>query len=476
MAKTYATVPPEIETMPKGIPYIIGNEAAERFSYYGMNAFLVVFMTQHLLNSSGEAAPFSDAKATEWAHYFKFGAYLFPILGAIFSDWLIGKYRMIISLSMVYCAGHAVLALIDSPVASSVEPPTLLALGLFLIAVGAGGIKPCVSAHVGDQFGAKSQHLLSTVYGWFYFSINFGSTFSTMLTPWLLEEYGPGWAFGVPGVLMAIATFVFWMGRNKFVHVPPSGKKFFEDTFSPEGLRVIRNLIPLYFFIMMFWVLFDQTMSTWVLQAKKMDRVLVDTNLFGQDIRWEILESQVQTANPLFVMMLIPVFTFGVYPLMGRFFKVTPLRKIGIGLAVAGLSFVVVSLIETRITAGEKPSIYWQFLAYFIITCAEVMVSITGLEFSYTQAPKTMKSFIMGLFLLSVAFANLLVAQVNGFIDSQMEKGVSYLQGANYFWFFTACMAVMAVLYIVWSQFYSGHSYIQSTKGTLPGDDINRPT
>ena len=89
----------------------------------------------------------------------------------------------------------------------------MLGLGLALIALGAGGIKPCVSAHVGDQFGKQNKHLITKVFGWFYFSINFGSTVSMPLTPWLLEHYGPGWAFGVPGILMAIATFVFWLGR-----------------------------------------------------------------------------------------------------------------------------------------------------------------------------------------------------------------------------------------------------------------------
>ena len=113
----------------------------------------------------------------------------------------------------------------------------MLAMGLGLIALGAGGIKPCVSAHVGDQFGEQNEHLIPRVFGWFYFSINAVSTISMLLTPWLLENYGPGWAFGVPGVLMVLATFVFWIGRYKFVHIPPGGNEFFRETFSEDGLR-----------------------------------------------------------------------------------------------------------------------------------------------------------------------------------------------------------------------------------------------
>ena len=86
-----------------------------------------------------------------------------------------------------------------------------LSIGLGLIAMGSGGIKPCVSAHVGDQFGKTNSHLLEKVFSWFYFSINFGAFFSTLATPLLLEKYGPNVAFGIPGVLMFIATFVFWI-------------------------------------------------------------------------------------------------------------------------------------------------------------------------------------------------------------------------------------------------------------------------
>ena len=125
---------------------------------------------------------------------------------------MLGKYRTILWLSIVYCAGHLVLAM-D-------ETRNGLFWGLALIAVGSGGIKPCVSAHVGDQFSKSNAQLLERVFGWFYFSINLGAFTSTLLTPFLLESYGPTYAFGVPGVLMAIATLLFWMGRNKFVHIP----------------------------------------------------------------------------------------------------------------------------------------------------------------------------------------------------------------------------------------------------------------
>ncbi len=216
--RKYQSAPFASPDVPPGIPYIIGNEGAERFSFYGMRAILVVFMTQHLLNREGTLGPMSDAEAKGWFHLFVSAVYFTPLLGALISDGLLGKYRTIITLSLVYCLGHLALAVDHTRLG--------LAIGLGLIALGSGGIKPCVSAHVGDQFGQTNQHLLSRIFGWFYFSINLGAFFSMLATPWLMEHWGASVAFGVPGVLMGAATLIFWAGRYKFVHNPPGGVRF----------------------------------------------------------------------------------------------------------------------------------------------------------------------------------------------------------------------------------------------------------
>jgi POT family proton-dependent oligopeptide transporter len=155
----YRTAPAPITGMPPGIPYIVGNEAAERYSYYGMRAILVIFMTKFLMNANGELDVMTDEQAKTWFHVFVTAVYFFPIFGAIISDAFFGKYRTILVLSIVYCLGHLTLAIDDTR--------TGLALGLGLIAIGSGGIKPCVSAHVGDQFGQTNARLLPKVFGWF---------------------------------------------------------------------------------------------------------------------------------------------------------------------------------------------------------------------------------------------------------------------------------------------------------------------
>lgn len=436
----YLTAPIATEHMPPGVPYIIGNECAERFSFYGMKAILVVFMTQYLLNHSGELAVMSETRAKIYYHAFVWAVYFLPLLGAIIADAFLGKYRTILYLSIVYCFGHLALAVDETRVG--------LFTGLALIALGSGGIKPCVSANVGDQFGATNQHLLKKVFAWFYFSINFGSFFSTLLTPWLLEKYGPHIAFGVPGVLMLLATIIFWMGRNKYVHIPPGGWGFVRETFSGEGLRVIGRLTLLYVCVAMFWSLFEQTGSAWVLQAKNMELEFLG-------VTW--LPSQVQAVNPILVMAFIPLFTYVVYPAIDRVFALTPLRKISIGFFLTSLSFALSTWIEQQIVAGYRPNIGWQVLAYVILTAAEVMVSITGLEFSYTQAPKKMKSLIMSVWLMAVALGSAFTVLINWL----MEIKVLNLEGPSYYLFFTVTMLITAVVFVFIAMTYQPRLYIQ---------------
>ena len=398
----YRTSPLVTDKMPPGIPYIIGNEAAERFSFYGMKAALAIFMANYLGVLGGNNL--TEAEATTYVSWFNTAVYLTPLLGAVIADSFFGKYHTIMSLSIVYCLGHVCLAFMG---VGGVAQFWLLA-GLGLISLGAGGIKPCVSAHVGDQFGAKNQHLITNTFNIFYFSINFGAVVSNLLIPWVLKWYGPHWAFGIPGVLMALATLFFWMGREKFAHIPAEGRSFIKELKSREGLGVIGKLLPLVIFVGIFWCLFDQTASRLVFQAERMDR-----NIFGI----EVLPSQIQAANPFLILVLIPLFTFVIYPLVGKKIKLTPLRKIGTGLAIMAIAFLIVSISQEAIDRGEVPHVGWQLLAYLILTSAEVMVSIVALEFFYTQAPRKMKSLMMAIFLASVSVGNSFTAVVNNWIQ-----------------------------------------------------------
>lgn len=447
---------------PPQIKYIVGNEACERFSFYGMKSILVVFMTTQLLISAQEAS------ATY--HLFVSGCYLLPLLGGYLSDRFLGKYKTILLLSTVYCLGHLTLALWENK--------TGLYWGLALIAIGAGGIKPCVSAHVGDQFSEKNKSLLKKVFDIFYWCINFGAFFSTLLIPVILTKYGASLAFGIPGILMAIATVIFYMGRNLYVHVPPVGKtgsagfmsilafslkninkrrpgenllEVARLKFSPEEVEDAKaawDIFKVFITVSMFWALFDQNGSSWVLQAQKMEQTVLG---------FKVEPAQIQALNPILVMLLIPSFSFVIYPFVEKLgVKLTPLRKMSAGMLLAAFSFLFVGGIQIALDAGQKVSIAWQFIPYLIITCSEIMVSITGLEFAYTQAPRSMKSTIMSFWLMTVFIGNILDAYVNQ---------LNAFQGSTYFFFFATLMFLVAFVFIFGASKYKVRNFIEKTEG-----------
>jgi len=443
--KEFRKKPLVTSAMPSGVLHLVANEGAERFSYYGMKAILVVFMTSMLMNAQGDLDPMREVEAMEYFHRFGAAVYFFPFVGALLADAWWGKYKTIIILSLVYCAGHVSLVLDHTRLG--------LLIGLTLIAVGSGGIKPCVSANLGDQFSSKNRHLLPKAFSWFYFAINVGAFCSMILTPLLLEHFGPGLAFGVPGILMFLATLIFWMGRHQYTHIHPDRSGVIQELKSPTAWRAILKLSGIYLFVAFFWSLFDQTSSAWVLQAQHMDR-------HWMGIEW--LPSQIQAINPILILLFIPLFVYVIYPLLGRCMELTALRKISIGFFVTVGAFMISAYIEHLIVQGETPPIAWQLLAFVVITSAEVMVSITCLEFSYTQAPLKLKSLIMGLFLLSVSVGNGFTSLVNRWI--QNLDGTLKLTGPDYYLFFAGVMFVVACLFLFVVGRYQETSYLQGTE------------
>ncbi|WP_437838899.1 POT family MFS transporter [Sorangium sp. So ce1153] len=449
------------DTFPPQIKYIIGNEGCERFSFYGMKNILTFFMINTMLINE------HVAKANY--HLFVSACYFFPLLGGFLSDRFFGKYRTILWLSLVYCAGHACLALFESS-------PTGFYAGLALIALGSGGIKPCVSAHVGDQFSEENKHLVKHVFALFYWIINFGSFFASALIPKTLEWFGPRVAFGIPGVLMLIATLVFWMGRDRYVHVPPTGEnphsflrvlwdgvrggrdargvaargRFLDAARGrhPEGaidgVRAVLRVMTIFAPIPVFWALFDQKGSTWVVQATRMD-----LDVLG----YRLAPSQLMALNPLMVMLIIPFNTMILYPaLERRGFRLSALGRMTAGMAIAGLSFVAVAAIELAMTSDSRPSVLWQAAPYLLITFAEVLVSTTGLEFAYSQAPREMKSTIMSFWNLTVTVGNLITAGV---------AALNVFTGAMQYLFFAALIFIAALVFGLLARRYVVVDYFQ---------------
>lgn len=469
-----ATGTADTPKMPRQIPFIIANEGCERFSFYGMRNILTMFLMTSLLLSIPEE--FRQGEAKNIFHTFVIGVYFFPLLGGWLADRVFGKYNTILWLSLVYCAGHACLALFE-------HNKNGFYVGLFLIALGSGGIKPLVASFIGDQFDQTNRSLAQKVFDGFYWIINFGSFFASLLMPVFLKQFGASVAFGIPGLLMFIATFVFWLGRHKYVRVEPvsddphaflivirnaimshgvsgtQGRPGLWLTLlgfalaitglflipkiglvaalcsalvlvmgfggagawiqlervrgqhpdaAIDGVRNVLRLLVLFALITPFWSLFDQKASTWVLQGEQMTKP-----------EW-FPASVMQSLNPLLVMILIPFNNFILYPLLAwAGIKVTALRRMGAGIAFAGLAWIVVGGLQLAIDGGDPITIVWQIIPYALMTFGEVLVSATGLEFAYSQAPLSMKGVITSFWYLSVTVGNLWVLLANSSVKGE---------------------------------------------------------
>jgi POT family proton-dependent oligopeptide transporter len=484
------------DRLPRQIPFIIGNEGCERFSFYGMRNVLTTFLVSYLLLRLPEGE--RPVAAKEVMHSFIIGVYFFPLLGGWLADRWLGKYRTILYLSVVYTLGHALLSVSESNVNGFYA-------GLFLIALGSGGIKPCVSSFVGDQFDQGNKHRARVVFDAFYWIINFGSFFASLLIPWTLQAYGPSVAFGIPGVLMAIATFVFWLGRNQYVVVPPTATADPDGFFAVaatalrqpgpgqwlaglglvgaigglaltpslgfvaaactalvsvlalgglgvslhlesarahhpaeavDGVRAVLRLLVLFALVTPFWSLFDQKTSTWVLQADAMTRP-----------DW-FQPSQMQALNPALVMLLIPFNNLVLYPALRRGgVEPTALRRMTTGIVFSGLAWIVVGFMQLQLDGGAVLSITTQILPYALLTFGEVLVSATGLEFAYSQAPPKMKGTLMSFWSLSVTVGNLWVLLANAAVKNDAVTAAVATTGVGvtaFQMFFFAAFALAA--------------------------------
>ncbi len=452
---------------PAQIPFIIANEGCERFSFYGMRNILTPFLTTVLLLYMPDKAA-RELAAKDVFHTFVIGVYFFPLLGGWLADRYFGKYHTILWFSLIYCLGQGCLALFA-------EEPNGFYAGLFLIALGSGGIKPLVASFMGDQFDSRTKHLSKIAFDAFYWIINFGSLFASLFMPIFLRELGPRMAFGIPGILMFAATVVFWAGRRRYVRIdppPPDPHSFMrvvrtalftnvpgrantgralallgvalavgslalipyielvpvlcimlivvfafggvgtslqlERARGPhpdaavDGVRAVFGVLVMFALVTPFWSLFDQKASTWVLQANDMTKP-----------SW-FAPAQMQALNPALVMLIIPFNNLVLWPyLRARRREPTQLQKMTAGIALAGVAWVIVAAMQLVIDGGTRFSITWQILPYVFLTVGEVLVSATGLEFAYSQAPLAMKGAIMSFWNLAVTVGNIWVVLAN---------------------------------------------------------------
>jgi POT family proton-dependent oligopeptide transporter len=220
---------------------------------------------------------------------------------------------------------------------------------------------------------------------------------------------------------------------------------------------VLRILI-VFALVTPFWSLFDQKASTWILQADQMAKP-----------EW-FSSAQMQALNPALVMILIPFNNLVLYPALRRLgIEVTPLRRMGFGIAFSGVAWIAAGAIQLAIDGGEPVSIAWQVLPYALLTFGEVLVSATGLEFAYSQAPQSMKGVIMAFWYLSVTTGNLWVLLVNATVRNEAVlsriTGTGLTESAFLMFFFAAFALIVALVFAWYARRYPMQDHYRSSAG-----------
>ncbi|XP_048809816.1 solute carrier family 15 member 2 isoform X7 [Lagopus muta] len=353
-------------------------------------------------------------------HAFSALCYFTPVIGAIMADSWLGKYKTIIYLSIVYVVGHLIKSVGAIPSLGNQAVHVVLSMvGLFLIALGTGGIKPCVSAFGGDQFEEEHTSERSKFFSVFYLSINAGSLISTFVTPVLRGDvkcFGEdcyALAFGVPAALMVLALVVFIAGSGLYRKTPPQGNVLLEvckcigfaiknrlknrsrqiprrdhwldwasEQYSKQliaEVKMVTRVLFLFLPLPMFWALFDQQGSRWTLQATKMN---ADFGIYV------LQPDQMQFLNPLLILVFIPIFDLGLYPLINMCkFNFTPIRKMATGMILAGMAFGLAAIVEVKINETDMPQLVPKESLIQVLNLAKNPVQVTIQDQNLFQQP-----------------------------------------------------------------------------------------
>uniref|UniRef100_A0A1I7XVU5 Oligopeptide transporter 1 n=1 Tax=Steinernema glaseri TaxID=37863 RepID=A0A1I7XVU5_9BILA len=378
---------------PKVTFCIVGNEFCERFSFYGIKTILALYVVNILKQTQDQSVI-----AT---HAFISFAYFTPILGSVLADGYIGKFWTILSISILYAAGNVVLSISSTFDKGASVHPYMDIAGLIMIALGTGGIKPCVSSFGADQFPPNYTKMISIFFSVFYFSINAGSTLSMAITPQvrvmpcLNHDSCYPLAFGIPAVFMLASTGVFIAGSFYYKKVPPKenviakvlkaickavynkitksvkrdhwmdhyldghecakdqqclalavkgkhvGQKCAQQKFADDCKSLVRVAVMMLPMII-FWACYDQQSTRWIFQACEMDTLL-----------WKgfaLPPEQMAIFNAILILLFIPIFQGVVYPVVEKFgIRTTPLRRMTAGGFLASITFVVSAFVQLRV-------------------------------------------------------------------------------------------------------------------------------
>lgn len=411
---------------PAGFWFLFWGELAERACFYGIRVILFLYMSKQL--------GISKDNASTIVSLFIAACYLLPLVGGYLADNYFGKYGTIVGFSLPYVIGQLLLS-IDSRQILGIEPNYFLFVSLALLAMGSGVIKPNLSTLMGltyDQYRPGQTQLRSDAFAFFYLAVNIGAFLSMLAVPWLRTDYGYAIAFLFPAGLMTVALLLFALGKPYYAREVIVRRQITREE-RRQQRAILGRLLGLIAAIAFFWMISDQSSTTWIRFADEE----FDLHLFG----YRLDADQMQWLNSLFIILFLPFISVGLWRLLAwRGFRVRPTDKMLIGFVATAVGMAVMTVPAVLRTPESKASLWWQVGTYFLVTVGELCISPVGMELAFTVSPPSMKGFVTGCFWLTVFFGNLLNSVVTRLYDP--------LGPAGYFGMLTGIMIVVTIAFI----------------------------
>jgi peptide/histidine transporter 3/4 len=409
----------------------------------------------------------SFESANMLALFWKGTGYITPLLGGYLADTYLGRFKAIIIFILFYVLSMALLAIgvIDAVLATQMW---VAYLGLFLIDIAMGGIKANVVTFGADQFRNYSEDTQEAFFNWFYFSINCGTIISFTVVAYVQQNIGFSVGYAIPAGVMFLSAILFLIGSKFYIKLPPSGSilskcasivsnciKIGKGTSAPsfldrgyyvhdtlgnrmftdqeiEDLKTFVRVLPVLATFIMFWCLYAQMSSVMYSQGTVMN---LSVGTFALPL------SVLQVFNSAFILILVPLFDRILYPyLRKRKINFNQLRKIGAGLLLANTAMLYSGVLEIfrrdmyakgdyfKQSIGEITvdavdlSVFWQAPAFMLIGAAEVLASITGLQFAYDESPTSMRSMVQAMFLVTTGLGSYLGSMIVAIVNAISKK------------------------------------------------------
>ncbi len=464
---------PEFAGHPKGLYVLFFAEMWERFSYYGMRALLIFYLTKHWL--------FADDKANLIYGAYTSLVYITPVLGGYLADRYLGQRKAVLFGGIMLAIGHGLMA-VEGTGGQADATINIFWAALAFIIVGSGFLKANISVIVGQLY-PRTDIRRDGAYTIFYVGINVGAAIGTILVGYLGETYGWGYGFGLAGIGMLLGLVVFVLGKPLLLgngEAPNPLSKRREWSLYGIGVAsvaiiwalvqyqsVIQNLlivsgVSLLLYVLyaamklephardrmfailflialnpVFWGLFEQAGGSLNLYTDRfVDRAGVPASLF-------------QSINPIYIVLLGPIFAWLWVWLGKRGKEPSAPAKFGLALFQVGLAFLVFVWGAQSVGMGVATPVLFVFLIYFLQTTGELCLSPVGLSAMNRLAPSHLASLIMGAWFYMTAVGNFVAGKIgeatSGEGGEMTKEGTLAVYATIGWWTIGVAVAVLAV-------------------------------